>query len=181
MLRLKLLRSVMSKVYCGLGSNIGDRLGYLAKAAAMLNAHPECSVKKSSPVYETAPMGEESQNNYFNATLEIETSLNVRKFHALIKSIEREIGREETYHWGPRKIDIDLLFFDDLIIRTPELTVPHSGITERDFVLTPLLDIAPDITFPRSGKKLSEFIIGLTNYYILNKVLENLSEFEEIE
>jgi len=171
----------MSKVYCGLGSNIGDRLSYLVKAAEFLNSNAGCIVVKTSPVYETLPMGEKNQNNYYNAAIEISTELDVYQFHSLIKSIETKIGREKSYHWGPRKIDIDLLFFDDLIIDTPELTVPHKGIVERDFVVVPLLDIAPDLTLPGSGKKLSEFNISLTNHYILSKVFENLSEIEEVE
>ncbi len=171
----------MSKVYCGLGSNIGDRLSYLYRAAELLNSHKNCSVVKSSPVYETAPMGEKKQNNYYNAALEVQTELDVYGFHSVIKSIEKEIGREKSYHWGPREIDIDLLFFDNMVIDTPDLTVPHKGITERDFVLVPLLDIAPGIALPDSGKKLSEFNISLTNHYILRKVLENLSEIEKVE
>ncbi len=166
----------MSKVYCGLGTNIGDRIRYLSEAVSKLNSHPNCAVVNFSSVYETLPMGDSEQNNYLNAVVEVETDLNVYEFHSLIKSIEVEIGRNKTYRWGPREIDIDLLFFDDLTIETSELTIPHKGIVERDFVLVPLLEIAPEISMPKTEVKLKEFNISLTNHYILNKVLENLSE-----
>jgi 2-amino-4-hydroxy-6-hydroxymethyldihydropteridine diphosphokinase len=170
----------MSKVYCGLGSNKGDKLSFLFEAVELIEAHPDCEIIDTSSVYETAPMGESNQENYYNAAVEIETKLNIYEFHHLIKNIESRIGRTKTFRWGPREIDIDLLFFDDAVIKTDELTVPHKGITERDFVLVPLLEIAPEISMPGSGKKLKEFNIGLTNYYILSRVFGKLSEYQKI-
>ena len=170
----------MNKVYCGLGSNKGNKLAFLFEAIELIDSHPLCEIIRTSSVYETAPMGESNQENYFNAAVEVATKLDVYDFHRLIKEIESKIGRTETFRWGPREIDIDLLFFNDVIINSEELTVPHKGITERDFVLVPLLEIAPQVSMPDSGKKLKEFNISLTNYYILNKVFGKLSEYQKI-
>ncbi len=170
----------MSRVYCGLGSNKGDKLAFLFEAIEQIGANPDCEIINTSSVYETTPMGESNQENYLNAAVEIETKLDIYKFHHLMKSIESKIGRKKTFRWGPREIDIDILFFDNEVINTDELSVPHKGITERDFVLVPLLEIAPEITMPDSGKKLKEFIISLTNYYILDKVFGKLSEYQKI-
>ncbi len=158
-----------TKVFCGLGSNVGDKKDFIFKAKEFLNDDKNKTLRLSS-VYETLPMGEESQSNYFNAVIEIETQYSLKEFYDFIKDAEKKIGRKKTYRWGPREIDIDILLFGEMIYSDEKITVPHSGMKERDFVLVPLLEIAGDIEIPGENKKLSELINKLQNHYILRKV-----------
>ncbi len=160
----------MHKVYCALGSNVGDRIAFLKKAIEALNK-AGFIVGKISNFYETAPMGNgEAAEKYINAVVELETSCELPEFHKRTKLLEKEIGRRPTYRWGPREIDIDILLFDDLTYSDEKLTIPHKGMRERDFVLVPLFEIAGDIKIPRENKFLSELINNLQNHYILRKI-----------
>ncbi len=158
-----------NKVYCGLGSNVGDRKFYLEKAIELLNDEFSETIKISS-FYETKPLGNASKENYLNAAAEVETTRDLFEFYRFVKNIEKEIGRKTTRRWGPREIDIDILLFNDEIYDTPELSVPHRGLAERDFVLQPLLELAGDIEIPGINKKISELLNNLQNHYILMKI-----------
>lgn len=142
------------KVYISLGSNIGDRENFLIRA---LDALPdEIHITKRSSIYETVPWGFEDQGDFLNQIVEVETSLNPHELMRILKDIEKDMGREKNFKYGPRKIDLDVLFFDDAIIHDEDLAIPHPMIPNRAFVLIPLNEIAPDFIHPESGKSVSE-------------------------
>jgi 2-amino-4-hydroxy-6-hydroxymethyldihydropteridine diphosphokinase len=138
----------MTTAYVGLGSNLGDRLGTLARAADAIEHLSETHVVKVSHVYESAAALIEDQPNFLNAVVEITTGLEPLALLGLLRDIETEFGRERGVEKGPRTLDLDLLLFGDEEIANDELTVPHPGIAQRDFVLTPLLEIAPRLVLP---------------------------------
>jgi 2-amino-4-hydroxy-6-hydroxymethyldihydropteridine diphosphokinase len=137
----------------GLGSNLGDRRAHLEAALAALRAHPAVRVLTASDLVETDPVGgPPGQGRFLNAAARIETDLAPRDLLALLKQIERDLGRAAGgLRWGPRPIDLDLLLYDDLRLETGDLTVPHPRLQERRFVLKPLAQVAPDARDPVTG------------------------------
>ena len=144
----------MANVYLGLGSNKGDRLENLR--AALKALPPLVDVKKVSSVYESAPMYQETQDNFFNIALHGHTSLTPFDLFKLAKEIELSVGRTESFENGPREIDIDILLFDNLILNTPELQIPHPRMHERAFVIVPLEEIARRVEHPVLGREIIE-------------------------
>lgn len=136
----------LHQVCIGLGANLGDRAASLRAACEALSHYIQIEAK--SPIYETAPVYASDQPTFLNAALKGQTSLDPTKLLYTIKDLERELGRMPTFRFGPRLIDIDILFFDDLEVATSELTIPHPQLCERIFVLQPLADIAPDWVHP---------------------------------
>lgn len=139
--------------YIGIGSNLGDRLKNVSEAIRLLEDHPLVKVNRLSHFYETEPLtlGGEKQGWYLNCVLKLQTSLNaVRLFH-LLQEVEGLLGRVRGAKWTPRVIDLDLLFFDDEIIRTKTLIVPHPQLHLRRFVLEPLAEVAPNFVHPIKG------------------------------
>ena len=160
--------------YIGIGSNEGDRLNNIKQSIEFISELDDCNVETVSSLYETSPFGNVNQNNFFNAVLKISTSLNhIQLFHRL-KEIEKVLGRVQREKWGPRKIDLDILFYNDLIFSDEIITLPHKGIIYRDFVMIPLIEIEPEIIHPVFNRKVSEFISGLTTTNILSKRTEQL-------
>lgn len=149
----------MQTVYLLLGSNVGDRMDYLKKASISIESKIGKIVKKSQ-VYETEPWGEKEQDDFLNIVLEIQTKLNPTTTLDKIKEIESLLEREETYKWGPREIDIDILFFGDEMISEVNLTIPHPFIHERKFTLVPLSEIAPDLYHPFMGTTVIELLLS---------------------
>lgn len=131
------------RVYLSLGSNLGSREQYLANALNALKAHPEIELKKISPFYETAPYGGVEQDNFLNCCVEIHTILEPLKLLEFLHRTEAENNRERSLHWGPRTLDMDILLYDELIMHSPQLSIPHIDMHNRLFVLQPLKDIAP--------------------------------------
>jgi len=127
----------------GLGSNLGDRARHLAQAIMRLALQPRIDLLRVSPVYETAPWGVEDQPSFLNMAIGVRTRLSAQELLAVAKSVEADLGRVARRRWGPRVIDVDILTFGNTQVNTPELTVPHPQIPERQFVLVPLADIAP--------------------------------------
>jgi 2-amino-4-hydroxy-6-hydroxymethyldihydropteridine diphosphokinase len=150
----------MPIVYIGIGSNLGDREGHCLKAVRLF---PEKGilVRKRSSLYETAPWGVKDQPNFINMTIEGETELTPARLLEVLKMSEEEVGRVETYRWGPRVIDLDILLYDDVAMDTPELTIPHPRMHEREFVLRPLAEIAPDKIHPLLKKTMRELLLDL--------------------
>lgn len=144
------------KVYLGLGSNLGKRRENIEASLALLMENPSIRVKKISSLIETEPEGIKKQPFFLNGVAEIETDLSPSLLLKLLKSIEKVLGRKATRRWGPRIIDLDILLYGDLIIDDENLKIPHPLLTERDFVLTPLKEIAPEVTHPILGKKIQE-------------------------
>jgi len=136
-----------------LGSNMGDRMKNLVDARQKLEEHFG-SVTKSSRVYHTAPWGKTDQESFFNQALVFEVNLRPMMVLDTILSIEKEIGRVRKEKWGPRIIDIDVIFFGDLVFAGDELRIPHPHMQERGFVLQPLCEIIPDFEHPLLNKKI---------------------------
>ena len=133
-----------SEVGLSLGSNIGDKAGNIREAMRRLAASGSVRVKAMSGIYRTAPWGKVDQDFFANAAALVTTRLRPMELLALVKKIEAEMGRQTVERWGPRLIDIDLLFYGDLALEDPELRLPHAEMFNRAFVLVPLAEIAPD-------------------------------------
>jgi len=136
--------------YIGLGANLGDREASIKEALSEL-ARSDCRLVLVSSIYETAPMGFSDQPDFLNAVAEIETDLEPRELLDVLGRIERRIGREETFKWGPRIIDLDILLYGDQILAEDNLEIPHPEMQHRAFVLTPLAEIAPEVKHPVLG------------------------------
>lgn len=143
-------------VYLSLGTNLGDRVANLRQAIASLS--PQMRVKKKSKVYETPPWGYTEQEAFLNQVVMVTTYLEPEQLLKHIKRLEVALGRKASFRYGPRLIDLDILFFDDLILETPALTIPHPHVHERGFVLVPMMDIAPDHVHPVMQKSICEMI-----------------------
>lgn len=131
----------MNKAYLGLGTNIGDRLEYLNRACEILIENEKIKLTKKSKIYETKAWGYTEQADFLNMCIEVETSLNPKELLAVCQNVEQALNRKRIIRWGPRTIDVDILFFNDIILDDEELTIPHPRIEERAFVLIPLLDL----------------------------------------
>lgn len=154
----------MTNAFLGLGSNRGDREGFLDAAIAALQTHRHCELIGKSSFYETPPMGPQDQDAYLNMAAQITTDLSPDALLDELQAIEQQLGRlpaDQRQRWGPRKIDIDLLLYDGQVIDTPKLTVPHPGMHERWFVLRPLADIAPSAMHPTLGKTIAQLFAEL--------------------
>ena len=136
----------MARVYLGLGTNRGEREQNMATALARLQER--LRLVAVSSLYETAPWGVTDQPPFLNAAVAAETDLPPAELLAFVKGMEREMGRQPGGRWGPRLMDIDILLYDDLVLETPDLVIPHPRLTERAFVLVPLAEIAPDAVHP---------------------------------
>ena len=137
----------MATAYIGIGSNLGNRHENCLRAIELLQRKQVIATKLSS-LYETEPWGMKDQPRFINMAIQIETSLEPSELLTVLKEIEKEIGREKSSKWEPRTIDLDILLFDDIILNEDNLTIPHPLMHERDFVLRPLCEIAPDIHHP---------------------------------
>lgn len=146
-------------VYLALGSNLGDRQALLKEALVRLRAVVD--IQQVSTVYETAPVGYLDQPRFFNIVCRGCTGLAPQELLQWAKTIERQLGRQETIRNGPRPIDIDILFYDTLIYTDENLIIPHPRMHERAFVLVPLVEIAPELQDPRSGKTAQELLQGI--------------------
>jgi 2-amino-4-hydroxy-6-hydroxymethyldihydropteridine diphosphokinase len=141
-------------VYLGLGSNLGDRRANLAEAVSRF---PEAlHLRRASALYETEPWGYTDQPKFLNQVVEAETNLTPTDLLETIKAIEEALGREVNFRYGPRLIDIDILFYNDLVWQTDTLTVPHPNLHERPFVLIPMAELAPDFRHPLLGRSMRE-------------------------
>ena len=147
------------KVFIGLGSNVGNRLLNIEKAIDLINENSNCKVVKTSSIFESVAFGVKEQNNFLNSVVCIETDFDPANLLKLLKNIENKIGRTKTEKWGPREIDLDILLFDNLVFSENDLTIPHKGIQERDFVMVPLTEIEPEIVHPVLKDKIKNIIL----------------------
>lgn len=147
----------MKKIYLLLGSNIGNRIKNIDKAKQLIESKIG-KISKQSNLYETEPWGEKEQEDFLNQAIEVESKLKPKALMKQIAELEQLIGREETYKWGPREIDIDVLFYGDEMISEVDITIPHPFIHERLFTLIPLKDICPQKVHPIFGATVTELI-----------------------
>ncbi len=145
----------MTTVFLGLGSNRGDRKKNILKAIKLLEKNSQ-KVLRLSSLRETKPYGYKKQKKFLNAVIKLKTKLSPSELLELCKKIEKKIGRKKSFRWGPREIDIDILFFGKEIIRNKKLTIPHGDLRNRTFVLQPLTEIAPNFVHPVLKKRVSE-------------------------
>ena len=142
--------------YLALGSNVGDRAANLRRAVASIRELGE--VQAVSRVYESAAVGYRDQGPFYNLVLRVRTALSPEALFARVKRIEREMGRTASFRNAPRVIDIDILTYDDFVLHTPELEIPHPRMHERSFVLLPLAEVAPDFVHPRTRRSMKQLV-----------------------
>lgn len=138
----------MHSAYIGFGSNIGDRLSYIKSAIHALSQAEGITLRETSSLYETAPVGDEAQAKFLNGVVAIKTRLSPQTLLQTLKQVETSVGRQHRTRWGPREIDLDILIYGDICLRTHNLVIPHPEMHLRRFVLVPLAEIAPDVAHP---------------------------------
>ncbi|WP_028884056.1 2-amino-4-hydroxy-6-hydroxymethyldihydropteridine diphosphokinase [Taylorella asinigenitalis] len=148
----------MHKVFIGLGANLGDELSYINKAISKLVECDDIELLATSSVYKTSPV-ESDGEDYLNAVIQINTSLDPFELLSIMQKIELDLGRQRPYKNAPRTIDLDILLFDDMQIKGDRLTIPHPRITQRAFVLVPLRELNPDLEI--GGQSLETWIANL--------------------
>lgn len=146
----------MAIAYLCLGSNIEDRIGHIQQAVRMLTANSAVTVIRTSALYETEPWGNKDLDWFVNGVIEVKTKLSPRELLELCKNTEFQMGRKpsKTAKYEARNIDIDILFYGDLIIDEPDLKIPHEHLHERAFAIVPLLELIPDYEHPKYKKSL---------------------------
>lgn len=152
----------MSIAYIGIGSNLGKRQENCLLAIELIEKKG-IIVKKRSSIYETEPWGVKDQPLFLNMAIEVETDLAPLQLLAALKDIELEVGREKSYRWGPRVIDLDILLFGDIVENEDDLKIPHPLMHVRDFVLRPLQEIAPNARHPLLKMSVHELLCHLTD------------------
>jgi 2-amino-4-hydroxy-6-hydroxymethyldihydropteridine diphosphokinase len=162
---------MLHQLFLGLGSNLGDRWANLQRAVRALA--DLMVIEAISPVYKTAPWGLKTQPEFLNLCLSTSTVLKPLPLLTEIKKIENRLGRKPSVRWGPRLLDIDILFYDDLILADEQLTIPHPQLAERAFVLAPLADLAPHFQHPQSSLTVEQMLakVDQTAVYKLPKAL----------
>ena len=148
----------MNLIYLAVGSNLGDRKKNIEAAEQKLKKNPKVKFLRASPIYETEPVGGSPQEKYLNAVWEIETGLSPNELLRELLSIEESLGRKREIKNGPRTIDLDILFYNDLIMNGDHLTIPHPRLRDRWFVLKPLWDLRSDLVHPVFGKSVCELL-----------------------
>lgn len=151
----------MNRAYLGLGTNMGDREEYLNSAVKLIDNNENIKVVNKSKIYETKAWGYTDQADFLNMCIEVETSLNEYNLLEACQEVELKLNRERIIRWGPRTIDVDILFFNDIILDNENLYIPHPRISERAFVLIPLIDLNENLVI--KGKVISEYLNSLTN------------------
>lgn len=147
--------------FLSLGSNMGDREKYIRNAIGYMSNNDEIRIIKTSNIIETEPYGKTDQAKFLNCAMEIKTLMNPYELLTYCKNIERISGRIKAEHWGPRPLDMDILFFDNEIIDSVDLTIPHLDLQNREFVLGPMMEIAPYVRHPGLNKTVKEMYDNL--------------------
>ncbi len=147
-----------AECYLSLGSNLGDRLGYIRKAADSISKISGVTVARLSSVYETDPFGVTNQPRFLNTAVGLTTSLPPSELLGALKATETSLGRVRRERWREREIDIDIVFYDQMLLESDELTIPHPGAHLRRFVLLPIAEIAPEFIHPVFNKSVRQLL-----------------------
>ena len=157
----------MPHAYIGFGSNVEDRLSYIRQALDCLSGEEHTSVVQVSSIYETEPVGNEEQDWFLNGVAKLETDVLPPKLLAILQEIERKFGRQQREHWGPREIDLDILIYDRFCVSSPRLTIPHTEMHQRRFVLEPFAEIAPDVVHPIFQERIDALLRRATAWAVV--------------
>jgi 2-amino-4-hydroxy-6-hydroxymethyldihydropteridine diphosphokinase len=161
---------MVNNIFLALGSNKGNRLEFIRSVINKINGDDCCKVLKSSSIYETTPYGNVDQPNFLNAVIEIDSDYNINELLRFVKNLEKIVGRTEvTEKWGQREIDVDIIFYNDVIYTGDKIIIPHPECLKRDFVMVPLLEIASDFIYPGVQKKISGFDLSSLEKHIIRK------------
>jgi len=154
----------MARVFIGIGSNDGDRLENISQAAWQLGSVPGIRVSQMATIYDTEPVGGPPQPEFLNTVVELETTLSPQQLLDTVKGVERKMGRLPSGpRWGPRVIDLDILLYDECVLKEPNLIIPHPRMHERRFVLEPLAQLVPEFRHPLLGHTMAELLARLTD------------------
>lgn len=150
----------MATVYLALGSNMGDSLGHINTAIKLLGT----SVRdiRQAHIYKTRAVGYTDQPDFLNTAIQGKTDLEPMELLSFVKKIEKDAGRTWSFRFGPRQIDIDIIFYDDQVMDTKDLTIPHPALIGRDFVLKPLCDLDPGLKDPNTGRTVKQLLDSLS-------------------
>ncbi len=163
----------MSIAILSVGSNLGNRLKYIRDSVKDIKSNDKIKITKYSHLYETEPVGVIGQSDFYNCALLIETDLKPEELWSFIQSVEIKNGRTREYRWSPRTIDIDIIDYDNLVIETDTLILPHPRMHERKFVLLPMFDIYPDYVHPKLKEDIDTMLAKINGQYCYNLNLEN--------
>ncbi len=158
----------MNTIFLALGSNVGDSVTYIHKAIELLSK--KISNIQTAPIYTSKAVGFTDQPDFFNTAIKGKTDLEPLELLTFVKDIEQEIGRIYRFRWGPREIDVDIIFYNDLIFKNDTLEIPHPRAHERDFVLVPIADIDPTTVHPVLKKTVAKLLQELPETAILKKL-----------
>ena len=156
---------MFSRIYVGIGSNLGDRHAYYFRAVDLMAALPGTTITRRSSLYESEPVGD-AKRWYLNGVVELATDFDPTALLARLQKIEADLGRKrtpQTKKWASRTIDLDILLFDTCIVDEEHLKIPHPEMHRRRFVLQPLCELAPQVRHPRLGSTMAELLAGLTD------------------
>ena len=161
----------MNKAYLGLGTNMGDKQAYLKEACKIISDNTNINIVKISKVYKTKAWGYTNQDDFLNICIEVDTNLSPEELLEVCHEVENKLNRVRVIRWGPRTIDVDILFFNNIISTDENLILPHPRIKERAFVLIPLMDLNKELSI--DNKTIS--------YYLSNLEKEELKQVEEVD
>jgi 2-amino-4-hydroxy-6-hydroxymethyldihydropteridine diphosphokinase len=164
----------MSRIFVGLGSNLGDRARYLRRALSALAQLHQTTIKSCSSVYETEPVGLKGQPKFLNMVVELDSMLRPDELLHELKDIEQRVGRTVHDHWGPREIDLDILYYGGEMLNETALQVPHPEISNRRFVLVPLKEIAAEFQDPLRHLTVEELLQQCSDTSSVRKTNQHL-------
>jgi 2-amino-4-hydroxy-6-hydroxymethyldihydropteridine diphosphokinase len=163
----------MNRVFIGIGSNLGDKIDNCRKAINEITAFAE--IVNVSSLYETEPVGNEDQPNFINCAVEIKTDLSPHELLSHLNSVEDKLGRVRGEKWGPRVIDLDIIFYDDLVMKDDDLIIPHPRAHLRRFVLEPICEIARDFIHPELKTSILELLEKLGDSKMVIKLEQSFT------